>query len=300
MAQSAGWAGLGAGASPTDPRPQSSSHLPGTLPQGLLRPAGSARAQKGQDWHEITHGLAAEGAEDALDPGPGRLGRALGLRVNTGTSHLCGGGRLWTKRGVRPKDSSKPRVCLPQGLACSDSPHRLPWAPSHTHSSAHTHTHMCSAGRLSQYTSPSTPTLTSAPTPPFKLLRERPAPSRPPPTLLLGDGGRFHPSEHHALISDPLTHLGTTILLPVSSPLSEPPGHHSHPQGSRSPGSQRKAMLPKDPRVRHSYESLPDVSLSRCVILGQLQNLSESQCPPLPRPPPHCKVGTIKSSGQRV
>lgn len=147
MAQSAGWAGLGAGASPTDPRPQSSSHLPGTLPQGLLRPAGSARAQKGQDWHEITHGLAAEGAEDALDPGPGRLGRALGLRVNTGTSHLCGGGRLWTKRGVRPKDSSKPRVCLPQGLACSDSPPQAAMgAFSHTLPCTHTHTCAAQAG----------------------------------------------------------------------------------------------------------------------------------------------------------
>lgn len=73
MAQSTGWAGLGAGASPLDPRPQSSSHLPGTLPQGLLRPAGSARAQKGRDWYEVTHGVAGEGAEGALGPGPERL-----------------------------------------------------------------------------------------------------------------------------------------------------------------------------------------------------------------------------------
>lgn len=61
MAQSTGWAGLGAGASPIDPRPQSSSHLPGTLPQGLLRPAGSARAQKGRDWHEITQAGSGRG-----------------------------------------------------------------------------------------------------------------------------------------------------------------------------------------------------------------------------------------------
>lgn len=73
MAQSTGWAGLGAGASPLDPRPQSSSHLPGTLSQGLLRPAGSARAQKGRDWYEVTHGVAGEGVEGALGPGPERL-----------------------------------------------------------------------------------------------------------------------------------------------------------------------------------------------------------------------------------
>lgn len=56
-----GWAGLGAGPSPTDPRPQSSSHIPGSPPQGLLRPAGSARAQKGRDGREIAHGWAGWG-----------------------------------------------------------------------------------------------------------------------------------------------------------------------------------------------------------------------------------------------
>ena len=54
-------AGLGAGPSPTDPRPQSSSHIPGSPPQGLLLPAGSARAQKGRDGHEIARGRAEWG-----------------------------------------------------------------------------------------------------------------------------------------------------------------------------------------------------------------------------------------------
>lgn len=63
-----GWVRLGAGQSPTDPRPQSSSHIPGTLPQGLLRPAGSARAQKGRDGHEIAHGGAGWGWRTVLRP----------------------------------------------------------------------------------------------------------------------------------------------------------------------------------------------------------------------------------------
>lgn len=49
MAWSRAWAGLGAGPNPPDPRPHGSSHIPGTPPQGLLRPAGSARAQKGRE-----------------------------------------------------------------------------------------------------------------------------------------------------------------------------------------------------------------------------------------------------------
>lgn len=49
VAWSRAWAGLGAGPNPPDPRPHGSSHIPGTPPQGLLRPAGSARAQKGRE-----------------------------------------------------------------------------------------------------------------------------------------------------------------------------------------------------------------------------------------------------------
>lgn len=77
MARSTGWVGLGVGLNPTDPRPQSSSHIPGIPPQGLLRPAGSARAQKGRDGHEITQGGAWVGIEDTLSIGPGMLDRSL-------------------------------------------------------------------------------------------------------------------------------------------------------------------------------------------------------------------------------
>lgn len=99
------WVGLGAGPSPPDPRPQSSSHIPGTPPQGLLRPAGSARAQKGRDGHEIQHGRAGWGQGHSGELGPGRLDRALCLRGGRGNFHL-----FWGAGGVRRGWGQDPRT----------------------------------------------------------------------------------------------------------------------------------------------------------------------------------------------